>query len=179
MRDHYKWLITDTHFNSKSDFKGHRPANYQEKILHNCRYYVAKQDILIHLGDVIDYQLSDIYLLLESIPCKTKILIRGNHDRQSDNWYLNKGFDFVCDQIILGDVLLSHIPQKPVAGTRINIHGHFHDNGFERCFQFEPHLKEFYDTNYHKLLAVEYTNYNPVRLDEFSGSNERQKTSAV
>lgn len=168
MRPSYTWLITDTHWNG--DFKGHRPETQGRDIISNCRKVIAKQDILIHMGDVIDKRESELIGYLGWLrPIKTKILIRGNHDLKSDNWYMNKGFDFVCDQMVIGDVLLSHIPQEVFpTSIRLNIHGHFHDNEWERIEKYEPHIAAFYDKSRHRLLAMEYTKYNPVRLDEFS-----------
>jgi calcineurin-like phosphoesterase family protein len=166
MRNPYRFLITDSHWNA--DFKGHRPENYGQLIVSNCRKVIAKQDILIHMGDVINDRPSELKVILDKIPGAIKILIRGNHDRQSDNWYMNKGFNFVCDQLVLGDILLSHIPQPIPKGIRVNVHGHFHSNSFEKCFACEPHLKEFYDPKVHKLLAMEYTDYKPVILEEFT-----------
>lgn len=165
MRNPYTWLITDTHWNT--DFKEWRPANYGDLIVKNCRKVIAPQDILIHLGDVINDRPSELAKYLADIPGKTKILIRGNHDKNTDAWYMNKGFNFVCDQMVLGDLLLSHIPQPIPKGIRVNIHGHFHNNPIEKCFLFEPHLKEFYGSQ-HKLLAVENVNYSPVRLEDFA-----------
>lgn len=167
MRPAYIWLVTDSHWNS--DFKGRRPESYGWDIISNCRKVIAVQDILIHMGDVIDKKESELSGLLAAIPGKTKILIRGNHDLKGNNWYMNKGFDFVCDQMVIGSVLLSHIPQQifPV-GVRINIHGHFHDNEWERIEKYEPQIAAFYDKKRHRLLAMEHTGYKPVRLDEFA-----------
>lgn len=169
MRNPYVWLVTDTHFNA--DFKGFRPDNYGQLIVKGCRRLMAPQDILIHLGDVINDRPGELDRYLKRIPAATKILIRGNHDKNSDVWYINKGFNFVCDQLVMGDILLSHVPQPLPSGIRINIHGHFHNNTLEKCFLHEPHLKEFYDNSLHKLLAMEYTDYLPVRLDEFGKSD--------
>jgi calcineurin-like phosphoesterase family protein len=163
MRNPITWLITDTHWNT--DFKQWRPTDYGQLIVKNCRKVMAPQDVLIHLGDVINNRQGELSDYLEGIPANTKILIRGNHDHQTDIWYMGKGFNFVCDQMIIGDVLLSHIPQIIPNGIRINIHGHFHDNPIEKCWLHEPHLKEIY-CEQHKLLAMEHVNYCPVQLRE-------------
>lgn len=167
MRPSYIWLITDTHWNSEEAFKERRPQNYGWKIISNCSRVIAKQDTLIHLGDVIDRNLGDLQNYLSLIPGKTKILIRGNHDKQSDNWYMNKGFDFVCDSLVLKQVILSHIPIKDFSsGVKYNIHGHFHNNPLERVKEVEPHIYEFYNKEKYILVAMENTDYKPVNLDE-------------
>lgn len=167
-RPPYIWLITDTHWNA--DFEGRRPDNYAMTLSTNCCKVIAKQDILIHLGDVINDRQGELGAWLSiSGDCKTKILVRGNHDKNKDSWYLNKGFNLVCDQLVIKNVVLTHIPTSIFPdGVVLNIHGHFHNNSLERCFEIEPQLKSFYCLEKYKLLAMEYTDYKPVRLDLFS-----------
>lgn len=167
MRPPFIWLITDTHWNS--DFEGRRPSDYAIKLSTNCRKVIAKQDILIHLGDVINDRPSELKQWLSiNGDCITKILVRGNHDKEKDSWYLNKGFNLVVDQLVIKDVLLSHIPAPLPPGVRINIHGHFHNNPLERCLERDPQIVPYYKPETHKLLALEFVDYKPVRLDEFS-----------
>jgi len=56
-------------------------------------------------------------------------------------------------------ILFSHKPQ-PDGDYDINIHGHCHSN--ERKIEFEPdmHPKQ-------KLLAIENTDYLPIKLEKF------------
>ena len=103
--------------------------------------------------------------LLASVECRSKILIKGNHDKNSNNWYLRHGFDFVCDMIVIDDVLLSHKPQEILPeGVTINIHGHFHDTDHRKN---EPKYSKFLDPNVHKLFALEHTDLKPVKLKDF------------
>ena len=177
MRNPLIWLITDTHWNA--DFtreipditgvpvhRNFRPENYGELLVASCRKKMASQDILIHMGDVINDRPGELSDILSKIPSMTKILIRGNHDKKNDTWYLNKGFDLVCDQMVKENILLSHIPVPVPENIKYNIHGHFHDNDLEHCFRCEPYIREFYGPK-HKLLAMEYTNYSPVLFDEW------------
>ena len=92
-----------------------------------------------------------------------KILVRGNHDRKSASFYTSHGWDFVCDSFSLAiygrKILFSHTPQ-PIVGHNCNIHGHCHN-----------HLRDgeyggIY-TPFHKLLAMESTNYQVVELRGF------------
>lgn len=168
-RPSIEWLITDTHFfhdaTIKEDFCG-RPSNFNELILSNLRYFVAAQDILYHLGDVIFYKNDKLREMLDSVPCARKYLIRGNHDKKSSGWYIRNGFDGVFDAVVVGDVLLSHRPQRVLpSGVRINVHGHFHNTDHRRL---EPEYNEWYDPSRHRLLAIEYTDYKPVKLVEFA-----------
>lgn len=171
MRNSIYWLITDTHFGAKNKMLEFRPPDYGKLLISNCKKLVAQQDVLIHLGDVIDNGHKDLINILSSIVCKSKVLVKGNHDRKSNNWYLNNGFDFVCDSFTLDDILLSHIPQDNLPkNIRLNIHGHFHDNPEEKIEKHEPHIMAFYRPNKekYKLLALEHVNYCPVDLMEFA-----------
>ena len=104
------WLITDTHFyHNKMVSEVGWPADYLQKIIGACAFYIASQDILFHLGDVIFYKYGELNSILGRIPGR-KILLRGNHDRKSNGWFMRNGFDFVADQIVLGDVIFSHKP---------------------------------------------------------------------
>lgn len=162
------WLITDTHFYDDDlcdSFCG-RPKDFTKLIIRNMKVLIAPQDCLIHLGDVIDKQESKLTDILDSIKCKSKILIRGNHDKKSDNWYLNHGFDFICDSMICGNIALSHKPLKDIpSGIKVNIHGHFHN------FDWQKNDKEcapYYNFSIHKLYALEYNGYKPVKMKEFA-----------
>lgn len=152
------WLITDTHWQEKLTIFG-RPPNSDELIIKNLKYFLCPQDILIHLGDVISYNHAALNDILKYIECKTKILVRGNHDNKTDNWYLNNGFDFVCEEMRCQDIVLSHYP---VPTDKINVHGHFHNGDWRK---HEPHFAEFYGNN-HKLFALEFMGYKPLNIKE-------------
>lgn len=165
MRSSKTWLVTDTHFFDDQMIELGRPPLFTTIIWGHLRYYVAKQDILIHLGDVIDdKEKSFLKLILDSIVCKTKVLVRGNHDKQTNNWYLNNGFDLVVDSLAMKNVILSHKPLPPPFPPNImNIHGHLHNFGLEHDKECQP----YYDGAFHRLFALEYTDYKPVVLEEF------------
>lgn len=160
------WLITDTHFyhDKMTTEWGIRPSGYNEKIISNCKRLFAPQDIIIHLGDVIFYKCPLLKDILDSIP-GTKILTMGNHDRRSRTWYMRNGFAFATDSFVLDDAIFSHKPIRDLpTGCRINIHEHFHNTDHR---SEEPEYNEWYDPKTHRLLAIEYTDYEPVRLDKF------------
>lgn len=173
------YLITDTHFNHKKviEYCG-RPENY-EQLLFSSMNNVPEDSVLIHLGDVCigkDNEMHEKYI--KPLKCK-KWLIRGNHDRKSDSWYYERGWDMVCDQLMLKRfgkrVLFSHMPQPRLAVPSINpsvmgiplfdinIHGHFHNTSHRSV---EPELQRIYSKE-HKLLAVEYTKYQVVDAEKF------------
>lgn len=174
------WLSSDSHFGHDNmvQYCG-RPKDFSQRIakslFENCKF----GDILVHLGDVCfgsDELWHNRYVL--PLPCK-KWLVRGNHDKKSNSWYLSHGWDFVCEQFsdtLFGKkILFSHIPQKLSDGFDFNIHGHLHNN-LERLKRKEwvtPNEEERNKgvvdilTPKHKLVAMEYTNYQPVDLRKF------------
>lgn len=155
------WVITDTHFNHDAIITScNRPANADELIVKNCKSLCATQDWLIHLGDTIFYKYPDLTNILSQIPCR-KILVMGNHDKKSKNWYMNNGFEFACDSFTWGNLFFTHKPlQQFPEGTDYNIHGHWHNCGVEN------NPPNFWSPLTHFKLAVEDTNYFPMCLDK-------------
>ena len=160
MRIPITWIITDTHFNHGMLIDaGYRPENYQEQIVSNWKKLVMQDDIVYHLGDVILGRNFELTSILSDLP-GTKILVRGNHDRESDGWYVRAGFSFVAQGILTGGVWLTHAPQVTLPdGALVNIHGHLHA-GTHRTEQTADHCK---------LLSLEVDGYSPVELKEFAG----------
>ena len=155
------WLTTDTHFYhdaiTNEDFCN-RPDDFNELILRNLRYNLAEQDVLYHLGDVIFYQHKLLSGMLDSVRCAKKYLVKGNHDKKSNSWYLRNGFDGVFDMVVIGDIILSHKPQRVFPdGVRLNIHGHFHNTDHRI---HDPEYNEWYDPSRHRLLSIENTEYH-------------------
>lgn len=161
------WLITDTHLGHAKmvEYCG-RPENHSEIILKNLRKDIKDGDTLIHLGDIcIGNDEAWHFDLIGYVPKGTNlILVRGNHDKKSDSWYLSHGWDFVCDSFsghYFGEyITFSHIPIPNI--QNINIHGHFHNN----LHRMDEETKKGYNDN-HKLLAIENTDYKPVELSAF------------
>ena len=90
------WIITDTHFNHQKihDFCD-RPVGFEETILKNMENCIGENDILIHLGDVAWKDDGYWHNRIMEIPCFRRWLVKGNHDRKTQSWYLNRGWDFV------------------------------------------------------------------------------------
>lgn len=161
------WIITDTHFGHTKLREFGRPANFDSVILQNIFTLVNSDDVLIHLGDFcIGDDMAWHVKFMSCAPSK-KWLIKGNHDKKSNTWYLNNGWNFVGDWMGLEmfgkKIFFSHKPMMDV-GYDINIHGHFHNS--------QHHTDEFKEilTEKHKLLALEKTDYKPVLLEQFINS---------
>jgi len=171
------WIISDTHIgHSKLIQKGFRPIDNDEKIKRFWQSLVFPEDIIYHLGDVFLGKKKFFASWMEDLP-GTKILLRGNHDKESMQWYLNKGFAAVLEYASLivnmkvsnglvkkTRVLLSHkplaIPEYKDMHT-INIHGHFHDSAMALC---SPLLIKLLTKN-HYLFSLERAKWKPQLLN--------------
>lgn len=178
------YIISDTHFNhTKLIEYENRPANFNDIIIANWNKVVNDHDLVIHLGDVILGRNSELQSILSRLN-GTKVLCRGNHDHESMQWYMERGFDFVCDYFIYKNLAFSHAPLTPLpimnnrqkGGTdswveievAFNIHGHFH-RGKHRGQAGMP--DQYYDYKYYdakrshyKLVQIE-DNLKPILLD--------------
>jgi len=160
-----RYLVADAHYGHKriQEFTG-RPKGFEYKLNANIKHIVRPQDEIIFLGDVIFTNKDFLISMISDLPGR-KILTKGNHDKHSDTWFYNAGFDFVCDRIVIGKYVLSHFPVAIEEG-QINIHGHFHNVPTRR---WEPYL---YDrlTDNHYLCSLEIADYQPILLHSAIGS---------
>lgn len=161
MRPTKDWLITDTHFNHhRLVTEGWRPAGYETAIKANWCRLVAEQDVVYHLGDVILGRASELKGILDALP-GIKVLIKGNHDQESNGWYMRHGFQFCAQAVLYKGVYLTHAPQVCLPdGAVLNVHGHLHDRADRRGYETLP---------WQKLLALEHVGYAPVEFDKFCG----------
>ena len=124
------WVGTDWHVWSV----GHTPHHPYQSVS-NIRQLsdsyandIQVDDVFIYLGDLCDpavTDLNELKRLVQNIP-GYKILVKGNHDTETDYFYRDIGFDEVCDVCIINQVAFSHFPLK-VEPDMINIHGHLHN----------------------------------------------------
>lgn len=159
------YVISDTHFgHEKLILDGVRPEGYDQELKASLLDLKAT-DILYHLGDVCicpeQHKIHKEFIM----PIKAKkILLKGNHDNKSNNWYLNNGWDFVArilyDKIFGKNIYFSHEPfYHAMHMFDVNIHGHLHD---------EKHRKymEGINTEKHILISLERTGYRPLSLEK-------------
>ena len=124
------WVGTDWHVWSA----GHTPHHPYQSVS-NIRQLsdsyandIQVDDVFIYLGDLCDpavTDLNELKRLVQNIP-GYKILVKGNHDTETDYFYRDIGFDEVCDVCVINQVAFSHFPLK-VESDMINIHGHLHN----------------------------------------------------
>jgi len=160
-------ITTDTHFEHKNILEfAERPMGFEQFILNNLERHANNSNILIHLGDISWKNDRFWNRQLTSMPFNKKWLIRGNHDKKSNEWYLMNGWDFVGEYLEINNngkiVSFSHKPREIPLGN-INIHGHFHNVSMERIKKIEPELYDIYNTPNHILLYLEH-DYEPFKL---------------
>jgi len=165
MRHAINWVISDPHFYHQAIIDGlGRPQDCDQQMIRNIKNLVAQQDTLWWLGDIIFYKLPELKKIMGEFKGK-HVLIKGNHDKKPDAWYVKNGFDAVMEAAVVhrpkGRVIMTHIPVSdiPPELADVNLHGHLHTNLTE-----EEHRKKYGEN--HILFSVERENYTPVNLDQ-------------
>jgi len=164
------YIISDTHFNHKNIITyENRPFNSIEEMnnamIKRWNLVVKPNDIVYHLGDV---GLGQESLLKEIIPSLNghKILVRGNHDKKSKNFYLDCGFEEVRPSFIEEHdgvkIFFSHQPDTRPGNQHdtydMHFYGHVHSKGANASF---PTISRD-----GACLCVERWDYTPVELNK-------------
>lgn len=140
------YLISDTHFNHKNiiQYEG-RPFKSTEEmndaLIKNWNAVVKPEDTVIHLGDVGLGHENDLKWIIPSLNGH-KILIRGNHDTKSKNFYLEAGFDEVRPSFIEEfdgvKIFFSHRPESRPGNQHdvydMHFYGHVHAKDFNGTY---------------------------------------------
>jgi calcineurin-like phosphoesterase family protein len=162
------WLLPDPHFLHENicQWSG-RPKGFEQKLFTNWNINVDPNDVVLVLGDICLGKDEEVHELFVKPLVGKKILVRGNHDKKSDEWYMRHGWDFVCHELRLEkfgyNLVLSHEPVSVRVGE-INGHGHFHNTDHRSQ---EPEYRKIRTPRTHRLLALEHHGYGPILLDTF------------
>ena len=144
------FVIADTHFGHANIIRYcNRPfasvEDMDAALIKKWNETVSNDDTVIHLGDVGLGRKERIGDIIGSLNGR-KILIMGNHDNWSENWYREAGFHTVSRfPIVYADFyLMSHAPlQLSETTPYFNCYGHvhndekYHDNATSACFSVE------------------------------------------
>lgn len=159
------WISTDwhrQHANIVLPTYEYRPSNHSELLLERHNEVMKPEDGLLCLGDVIFGMHKELlHEYLSQFKCRTKILCRGNHDKFPTEWWLDQGFDMVCQEIVLKNVLFSHHPTMLGQDHVMNVHGHLH-----RALHRADEVHWYPTSNRHVLLSAEYTDYYPISIGD-------------
>ena len=156
------FVISDTHFGHENIIKYcNRPFTSVEemdnRMIKNWNETVSNKDTIIHLGDFGLGNKEYIKSIIGKLNGK-KILIMGNHDNWSEQFYKDAGFHTVSRFPIIYDdfYIMSHTPLQLTETTPyMNIYGHIHTD--------EKYLTQTANT---LCACVERHGYRPVLLYE-------------
>ncbi len=157
------FLIADTHFGHENIIKyENRPfddlKDMDEVMIKKWNSVVGKDDIVYHLGDVSFYNKEKTKAIISRLNGK-KILIKGNHDKDSNQWWRDVGFFEVSEYpIILNEwVILQHTPPTYIneAMPYYYIYGHVHNTEMYQTI-----------TKTSACVCVERWDYTPVDIEE-------------
>lgn len=157
------FVIADPHFGHENIIRYcNRPfesaTEMDKALIDNWNKTVSNADIIWVLGDFAlasrDYTKS----IIKSLRGR-KRLILGNHDRYSQEWYREAGFEFVSPYPILIEnyIILSHAPLEFLNENCpfFNIYGHVHN---------DPRYLDL--TKNGACVSIERTEYKPIELEE-------------
>lgn len=157
-----EFVIADTHFGHANVIKFERTefstiTEHDEHIIKMWNSVVRPKDTVYLLGDVAlnlnQQEITDRVGQLNG----HKILIKGNHDRNTDAFYYRVGFEKVINGPVYiknGTVILSHFPVMEALNNPyvINIHGHLHNSKLT--------LSNFI------CVSAKLLNYTPMNIDD-------------
>ena len=153
------WVGTDWHFYKNKHGLNFKVNKHIDEILRNFNKHVKANDTFIFLGDLYDARsIFDVKMVPEIFRIKDlkgyKIMIKGNHDVNTNQFYLDLGFDEVYEhEYRLGNIVFSHEPVK-VNDDEINIHGHIHFSNNYWDVDSINHLDAY----------IEHYNFKPVTV---------------
>lgn len=172
------YFISDTHFNHKNIIKYcNRPfKNIEEMnkvLIENWNNTVTDFDTIFHLGDVALTNESEMKEIIPKLKGK-KILIKGNHDKKSKEFFRSVGFEIIPDNPLKLDtekLILSHEPlaDKEIPEGYINIHGHIHNNPLHKINPTTNEMEypeELYSEKLHINVSVDVIDFKPISLEE-------------
>lgn len=153
-----RWVTSDLHLEHANIIKyENRPFKDTEimgaTLTANWTRLVEKNDLVFVLGDFCFGSKEFTTKVLAALPGR-KVLIKGNHDSHSTNWFRDVGFMEVSKWPIIVDrfFILSHEPMYlSVNSPYVNIHGHLHGTSLDDLQHFN--------------VSVELHDYSPLDLD--------------
>ena len=106
------YFISDTHFNHKNIIKYcSRPFKDVEEmnkvLIENWNNTVTDFDTIFHLGDVALTNESEMKEIVPKLKGK-KILIKGNHDKKSKEFFRSVGFEIIPDNPLKLDMMCKY-----------------------------------------------------------------------
>ena len=169
------WVISDTHFGHSMLVKnGYRQEGFENVIIKNWNQRVNPLDTVIHVGDFClgkyqNYSISESIMKWRGLLAGNIILIRGNHDKESMQWYMSHGFQFCCDRLEVKyrgkGLIFTHEPLwiEDNSPNIINIHGHIHSELRNNELGFNIIGQRY---RRYRNVTVDHLGFVPISLDE-------------
>ncbi len=137
------WVTSDTHFHHRNILKYEaesRPFKDRDEmdaeLVKRWNDVVSPSDVVFHLGDFAFAGKNYISSIAHQLNGR-KILLLGNHDRESKIDWISCGFDTVHERpfILDGKFIFSHEPLAEIPDGMVNIYGHVHGSRFFSTFE--------------------------------------------
>ncbi len=157
------FLTADLHFGHENiiTYEKRPFANAEEMdeaLVNNWNQVVSKKDTVIVVGDVSFHSKEKTTELIHRLKGK-KILVKGNHDKKSNSWWLEAGFEEVSNYPIIYRewFIIQHQPPSYYndAVPYFYIYGHVHGTKMYKTI-----------TKQSACVSVERWNYTPVELEK-------------
>lgn len=163
------YTLSDTHFgHGNIIIHANRPfpnqAVMDAKLTANWNATVRPQDMVIVIGDMV-WTGGDANKIRDYIKALNGriILVRGNHDKRTNAFYLSAGIQFICERFVWEycdkRFLFIHDPHYVTNDDKQNyyavIHGHLHGNS--------PLVRKINGQHFINV-SVENLNYRPTNL---------------
>ncbi len=132
------WIISDTHFHHRrileyeAEFRPFKDRDEMDaELVKRWNKVVGPSDVVFHLGDFALAGKNYISSIVHQLNGR-KILLLGNHDRESRIDWISCGFDSVHERPFLldGRFILSHEPLDKIPDGMVNIYGHVHASSY-------------------------------------------------
>lgn len=167
------WLTSDLHlFHANIIVYCGRPHESVEQmnqsIIDAWKSVVAPEDRVVVVGDLsagLGPRRDELQSIISDLPGR-KVLVRGNHDHQTNEWYVEAGFESVTDWMLEDNMLFIHKPATSMNPETLRIferlepelvvHGHIHDARPE----ISGHFNVAWDRHYRLINLEEVRNGN-------------------
>ena len=112
-----------------------------------------------------------------------KILIRGNHDKKSEEFFRKVGFGFVPEnplKLSSKRLILSHKPLKDteIPDGYVNVHGHIHNNSLNKANPTTNEVEypeDLYSEKLHINVSADAIGFKPISLEGVLKKIEERK----
>jgi uncharacterized protein len=151
-----KWTVDEKEPVKGKEFRTN--TDLEVVYLHNKN--VKKDEWFFYLGDIAHRKLDKKYFpklinIFQGLNGK-KILLKGNHDVYSDEFYEKLGFSYVLpmSSLRIDNILFSHEPIDVEGTPLINIHGHLHECT-TYTIPWKNHINVFWKTHKGPLTILD------------------------